>query len=107
MNKLFAFTLIACASMAIGQGGGVPEIVIKKLADSFQDPEQIAITKEGKVFITERSGNLKLYNPIDKSVTLVNTLNDVDMSGESGLMGMVLDPNFDANHNIFMFYFRK
>ncbi len=73
------------------------------LAGDFDEPMQIEIAKDGRVFVIERKGALKLYNPETKSVRVIARL-DVFSLLEDGLLGMALDPAFDRNGWAYFFY---
>src|SRR6195952_871734 len=40
----------------------------------LDEPMNFEVLKDGRVFINERKGTLKLFNPIDKTVSLVGTI---------------------------------
>ncbi|HCN84244.1 MAG TPA: PKD domain-containing protein [Sphingobacteriaceae bacterium] len=81
------------------------------VASDLDEPEQFAVTNSGRVFIVERKGALKVYDPITKTVKLVATIPvnnkytaaDGKISeAEEGLFGVTIDPNFDTNHWIYL-----
>jgi cytochrome c len=79
----------------------------------FDEPMNFEVLKDGKVLINERKGNLKIFDPITKMVTLVGTINvntkytsaeGVVSEAEEGFMGITVDPNFDKNHWAYLYY---
>lgn len=58
----------------------------------------------GNLYITERPGKVSKWNG-DELVGLSQP--PVVEQGESGLMGMVLDPNFSSNSNLYLCYTRR
>ena len=83
------------------------------LAGQLEEPIQFEIMKDGKVLIAERKGKLKLYDPATKQIKLVaqipvSTKCGKDKEhlgeGEDGLQGVLLDPNFNENHWIYLYY---
>src|SRR3954471_22656759 len=40
----------------------------------LDEPMNFEVVKDGRVFINERKGTLKVFNPIDKTVSLVGTI---------------------------------
>lgn len=68
-------------------------------------PWAIAISEEGKLYVTERGGRVRV---IENGVLLTEpliTLSSPSVSrGESGLHGIALDPNFSENHYIYIMY---
>lgn len=64
------------------------------------------VLKNGQVFIIERKGALKLFDPTTKTTTLVATIPvntkytsaaGVQREAEEGLVGLTVDPNFDPS----------
>ena len=85
---------------------------VDTLVEGLQDPMEFAVHSSGKVFIAERKGALKLYDPDTKKTTVVKQF-DVSTRGtkkrksnnrESGLLGIALDPAFDTNNWIYVYY---
>jgi cytochrome c len=83
------------------------------LAGQLEEPIQFEIMKDGKVLIAERKGKLKLYDPLTKQTKLiahipVSTKCGRDKNqlgeGEDGLQGVLLDPNFENNNWIYLYY---
>jgi cytochrome c len=79
----------------------------------LDEPMTFQVARDGRVFIIERKGSLKMYDPVSKSVKLiakipVNTkytnAAGVQREAEEGLVGFTLDPNFEKNHWVYMLY---
>ncbi len=80
------------------------EVVASGLADAME----IALAPDGRVFIVERTGAVKLYNPAGGETTIIKTLevevrNDT-FARECGLLGVTLDPKFTENGWVYLFY---
>jgi cytochrome c len=83
------------------------------LAQRVEEPMQFQIMKDGKVLYAERKGKLKLYDPTTGKISIihefavstkyVNKKGEVS-EGEDGLQGAILDPDFDKNHWIYIYY---
>lgn len=73
------------------------------LASNLDEPMQMDIFKDGGVLIAERKGNLKLYNP---NTGLIEYLakKSVHNKYEDGLLGLAIDPNYEENNFIYLFY---
>src|SRR4030095_11492367 len=41
---------------------------------ALDEPMNFEVLKDGRVYINERKGDLKVFNPLDKSVNLVGTI---------------------------------
>ena len=79
----------------------------------FDEPMNFEVLKDGRVYINERKGALKLYDPITKTVTLVANIpvntkytsaTGVVTEAEEGFIGFTIDPDFDKNHWAYLFY---
>jgi cytochrome c len=79
----------------------------------FDEPMNFEVLKDGRVYINERKGALKLYDPITKTVKLVANIpvntkytsaQGVVTEAEEGFIGFTIDPKFDENHWAYLFY---
>lgn len=70
---------------------------------SLNEPTEVAITRDGRVFVTERKGALKLYDPKTGQARPIAELK-VNHESENGLIGFTLDPNFDQNRWLYLTY---
>ncbi len=75
------------------------------LDNDLNEPMELDVTRDGKVIFTEREGNVKMYDPEANRTQLLARF-DVCTEGnyEDGLHGLALDPNFDFNHRIYIYY---
>lgn len=76
------------------------------ILDSFMDePIEMEVLSDGRVMFVERKGMIKLYDPVAKATKTINKL-PVHITGnyEDGLLGMELDPKFDQNHFVYLYY---
>ncbi len=72
----------------------VPQLEVEVVADNLSIPWDLAVTPDGTVLFTERRGRLKVVRR-DGTVQRVRAnLNDLFVAGESGLLGLVLSPDF-------------
>jgi glucose/arabinose dehydrogenase len=79
-----------------------PGFVQVQLADGL-DPTAMTVAPDGRVFISEKSGRIRVWK---KGVLLPEPFLSikVDNYNERGLGGMVLDPDFERNHYVYVFY---
>lgn len=83
------------------------------LAEKLNEPMELAVMNDGKVLFIERLGKLRLYDPaegrirdvgqIDVSHTYLNQDGN-QPEAEDGLLGLALDPNFESNNWIYLYY---
>ena len=75
---------------------------VETVAENLNVPWQIAFAPDGRIFFTERVGSLRVLdngqlNPEPVTVLDVGT-------AEGGLLGLALDPNFEQNHYLYLYY---
>ena len=75
----------------------------KVLMDAVTDPMEIAIAEDGRVFLAERAGAIKVWDPKTEKTTLAGWI-PVYMIIEDGLLGITLDPDFSDNGWMYVFY---
>ncbi len=87
--------------------------VVLTTEGDFDEPMNFEVLKDGKVFINERKGALKLFDPITKTVTVAGTIavntkytsaEGVVTEAEEGFMGFTVDPKFEENHWAYLYY---
>ena len=64
---------------------------------------ELSVLNDGKVLFIELKGKIKLYDPNSGITKVVGEL-DVFANHEDGLLGLATDPDFDANHFIYLYY---
>ena len=129
---VFGLCLAVAMPLAFEQGGAKPPAQAKGPVDPTQKPDDNRFTpvvlvppgeldepmafdvaKNGKVYIVERKGALKVYDPATKVTRLiaeipVNTkytnAAGVQREAEEGLVGLTLDPDFETNRWVYMLY---
>ena len=70
---------------------------------SAWNPMALEVASDGRVFYVEREGALKLYNPNTTATTTIEIFH-VFSGLEDGLQGIALDPEFDDNGWMYLFY---
>lgn len=68
-----------------------------------QNPIALDIAADGRVFFLERTGSLRIYQPGTGTTSTAGSL-PVVTSNEDGLIGIALDPNFETNQWVYLFY---
>lgn len=71
------------------------------------DPVGIDIAPDGRIFLTEKSGKIRLVKNGTLVVTPFTIIPNVDNYNERGLQGIVLDPNFSTNNFVYVYYTYK
>jgi cytochrome c len=73
------------------------------LVTDLTEPMQFTMMPDGKILVIERRGAIKLYNPATGLISVACKL-PVHSEFEDGLMGMALDPNYEKNHWLYLYY---
>ena len=84
--------------------GNLPKIKVETVASHLEIPWSMAFANDGRIFFTERTGNLRLIDKDGKLVEEPVGKINVAAIGEGGLLGIALDPNFEKNHFIYVYY---
>ncbi len=74
-----------------------------QLEDTLIDPMELSVAADGRVFYAERSGNVKMWSPKTKAVSLIGKI-EVFAGLEDGLLGITLDPKFLKNGWIYLYH---
>ena len=67
------------------------------------DPMELAVAPDGRVFVAERGGALKVWDPATQTTTTAARL-AVTTSFEDGLLGLTLDPDFASTGWVYLYY---
>ena len=79
-----------------------PDLAVKveTISENLSIPWSIDFASDGRIFFSERTGTLQVIdNGIQKQIMTL----DVG-GGEGGMLGIALDPNFENNHYIYIYY---
>ena len=77
---------------------------VQTLATGLQIPWSLAFAPDGRLFITERPGRVRVYRDGQLLAEPALTLTDVFTTGESGILGLALHPGFAANRHVYLTY---
>lgn len=76
------------------------EVVVTNL----EIPWSLAFAPDGRLFVPERHGRLRIVDIARGTSELALTLDDVFTEGEAGLLGFAFDPAFTANRLVYLYY---
>src|SRR5262245_11916872 len=74
-----------------------------RVAAGLANPTAMAIAPDGRVFVSEQGGTLRVVKNNALLVQPFLTLG-VNSSGERGLLGVAFDPDFQTNRFIYVYY---
>jgi glucose/arabinose dehydrogenase len=107
--------LFSCKQPPAGSGSGETVTTtdssvsfrVETVASGLEVPWSIAFAPDGRIFLTERPGRIRIVQNGVLQPQPYMTVEDVEASGESGLMGMVLHPGFASNGLFYISYAYK
>jgi cytochrome c len=115
-DSLFLRHLLGGVQYAMGDGKPldyskayakvVPEqnrFVKTVLVNDLNVPMELAVADDGRIFYSELSGNLFVFNTNTGQNKLIHTF-PVVKKGGTGLIGVTLDPDFTTNNYIYLYY---
>jgi aldose sugar dehydrogenase len=98
--------LTGCTSSASGpeQSGlpaGAPALDVAVVADGLDHPWDVAQAPDGTLLLDERAGGFTAVLPDGTAQAVQADFDDLFARGETGLMGLVLDPAFAENRRFY------
>lgn len=96
-----ATALAAITAAPAAAAPGQPSLEVTVMADGLSIPWDLGFTPDGVMVFTERPGRLGVRFPTGERRILEADLSDLVVAGESGLMGLVVDPRFARNRRIY------
>ena len=79
-----------------------PKFKVETVATNMEVVWSIVFAPDGRVFFTERPGRLRVIENGKLRGEPLAVISEVEPSGESGLMGMALHPQFASNHFLYL-----
>jgi glucose/arabinose dehydrogenase len=77
---------------------------VQTLVTNADIPWSLAFAPDGRLFFTERNGRVRVIVNGELAPAPALTLDDVYLSGESGLLGIALHPSFSTNRLVYLLY---
>jgi glucose/arabinose dehydrogenase len=132
MNRILFFVfcslglfVLACGHAPPGRGAGEVETTagtaeqgpatakdqvsfrVETVVGNLEVPWSIVWTADGRMIFTERPGRVRVFENGKLRVQPLFIVPDVEPTGESGLMGLALHPQFSTNHQLYISYAYK
>lgn len=101
ITALASFVVFSPQKKEITQSADFP--LSETIASGLEVPWSIAFLPDKDMLVTERKGNIQRIDSQGNKM-LITTLSDVKQTGESGLHGIVLHPDFAKNNYIYVYY---
>lgn len=105
-----AVTQIGCGQPPQGRDGEQGKTTdsttfrVETVVSGLEVPWAIAFAPDGRIFVNERPGRVRVVEDGQLRPQPIAVIADVEASGESGLMGLTLHPNFAQNHLLYLSY---
>jgi glucose/arabinose dehydrogenase len=103
--------MLAVAGMAPGPAHGAanlpPGFTDSQVASGLTNPTDMEFAPDGRLFVTEDAGRLRIARPDGTLATFLNISTKVDSKGERGLLALTFDPGFSTNGYVYLHYTRK
>jgi len=97
----FAIPLLFSSSLFV-YGQEFENYNVEIVAENLEIPWEIAFAPDGRIFFTERVGNLRV---IENGQLNPEPVISIDVgAGEGGLLGLALDPSYEQNHFLYLYY---
>lgn len=77
------------------------------VTDKLSKPWGIAQMPDGRFFVTEKGGSMKIVFSDGQLSDAIKNVPEVDARGQGGLLGVALDPNFATNRMIYFAFSEK
>jgi len=77
---------------------------VETVLTGLEIPWSMNFAPDGRLFVTERPGRVRIVTPGSSSSELALTIDDVYAQGEAGLLGLALDPDFAQNRFVYIYY---
>jgi len=101
---LLLFLVVPGGADALAAATPPPDIRFKAetLATGLSQPMELERAPDGRIFLNEFTGRLRIWKP-DGTLVEAGTL-PVFNAQENGFLGFALDPDFQSNHGIYLYY---
>jgi aldose sugar dehydrogenase len=98
-----AFSSTTSAQDVVYSPSSLGQLRITTLVRNLQNPWGMAFLPDGRLLITERSGQLRIYSQGQISAPITGTP-AVYNQGQGGLLDVAIDPNFNQNQRVYLSY---
>jgi glucose/arabinose dehydrogenase len=103
----FATLLVLPVGSARGAANLPPGFTDSRVVSGLTDPMDMEFAPDGRLFVAEQAGRLRIVKPDGTLATFLNFSTKVDSSGDGGLQALTFDPGFSTNHYVYLHYTKK
>ena len=77
---------------------------VDTVASGLELASAIAFAPDGRLFVAERPGRVRIFDAALRSSSVALTLDEVFGEGDAGLLGLALDPAFARTRLVYLYY---
>ncbi len=100
-SSLFLFNLLKPSNLLAAPPSGFQTSLL--IGSGLNSPTGLGIAPDGRIFILEQGGGIKIYKNGKLLDRMFDELTSV-ADGDRGLLGIAFDPNFTTNHYVYFYY---
>jgi glucose/arabinose dehydrogenase len=80
-----------------------------RFVGELTNPTAMVLAPDGSLFVAEQRGTLRVVdaNGQLQETPFLDARGSIGSSGERGLLGVALDPDFASNNHVYVYYTRK
>jgi glucose/arabinose dehydrogenase len=105
---LASAALLGAAGAARAQTFALPDFAANTYAGGLSAPTAMSFSPDGRLFVTEKGGTVRVITPNGATGTLQSTpfvtLSGVDSAGERGAIGLAFAPDFASSQRVYVHY---
>ncbi len=107
--RIQSASLLALLALPVALQFPIPPVSasvnVEEIATGLNTPWSIAFSSDGTIYVTERPGTIRAIKQGALQQQPIATISVTTFSqGESGLLGLALDPDFDTNRSVYIYY---
>ena len=102
-----ATLLVLPVGSARGAANLPPGFTDSRVVSGLTNPMDMEFAPDGRLFVAEQAGRLRIVKPDGTLVTFLNISTKVDSSGDRGLQALTFDPGFSTNRYVYLNYTKK
>lgn len=108
--------LVGCNGASADNGAAVhaqaaatdaPDVAVETMAEGLEHPWALAFLPDGDMLVTERPGQLRLITDSGEVGPPIAGVPEVFVENQSGLLDLVLHPDFADNRELYLSYGRR
>lgn len=111
LTVLVGLNVLSCSAAegeadfpVVSASKNVPQMKVETVAENLEIVWSIVFAPDGRVFLAERPGRVRLIENGKLRAAPFFTVPDISLSDEGGLMGMTLHPKFTENRFVYLAY---